>query len=221
MDWKNKPMTSYSAKEEEFMMPCKNCGDPFRPTREHRKYCQPECRKTYEREQSGQRKRVTRQPRTREQLDTYNETRRQKYHSDTEERGKRLQIAARSRKRLGTRGVRDAQLQSVFGINVDEYDRILEYQEGGCAICGRSPSAEGKALAVDHNHDNGQVRGLLCQRCNFALGHMRDEPRLLRAAADYLESRRGATHPALRLVAQLDHARESISPYLVYSGELP
>ncbi|MPZ70301.1 MAG: recombinase [Actinobacteria bacterium] len=55
-------------------------------------------------------------------------------------------------------------------------------QQGGCAICG-SP----KATHVDHDHRTGRVRGVLCFNCNNALGHFDDDPKVLAAAADYLE----------------------------------
>lgn len=67
----------------------------------------------------------------------------------------------------------------------DEYDRRLNEQGGGCAICGEFPTE--KKLAVDHDHETGRVRGLLCMRCNTALGHFEDSITLLEAAIDYLE----------------------------------
>lgn len=72
------------------------------------------------------------------------------------------------------------------------YDKMLEAQGGGCAICGRKPSRTivGKQirtrLALDHNHATGEVRGLLCRTCNVSLGMFGDRPELLEAAAKYL-----------------------------------
>ena len=54
-----------------------------------------------------------------------------------------------------------------LGVSDDEYERLLEAQEGGCAICGNPPKT--RRLHVDHNHRTGRVRGLLCFRCNRAL----------------------------------------------------
>ncbi len=51
-----------------------------------------------------------------------------------------------------------------------------------CAICGSLED-----LKVDHCHETGEIRGVLCHHCNVALGHMRDDPERLRKAADYLE----------------------------------
>lgn len=65
------------------------------------------------------------------------------------------------------------------------YDRLLEEQGGGCAICGRRPS-EKRRLDIDHDHVQMRFRGLLDPRCNRALPHW-ITPEWLRAAADYLE----------------------------------
>lgn len=71
-----------------------------------------------------------------------------------------------------------------FGLTVKEYDVLLERQGGVCAICNRPPG--GVRLAVDHSHETGQVRGLLCFNCNVAIGKLHDDPTLLLRAADYL-----------------------------------
>lgn len=61
-----------------------------------------------------------------------------------------------------------------------------------CWICQFPESVENRRLAVDHDHVTGQVRGLLCTRCNQVLGRMHDNPALLRKAAEYLELARSA-----------------------------
>lgn len=71
-----------------------------------------------------------------------------------------------------------------FGLTVEEYSLMEEAQCGKCAICG-VPS-EGKALAVDHNHETGKVRGLLCGPCNMALGQLEPSNRLS-VAVQYLK----------------------------------
>lgn len=81
-----------------------------------------------------------------------------------------------------------------YGISADDYEGLLVRQGGACAIC-HGTNANGYALSVDHDHGccpgnrscGRCVRGLLCSRCNFAVGHMGDDPIRLRAAADYLE----------------------------------
>lgn len=67
---------------------------------------------------------------------------------------------------------RDRRLMILYGITEEEYNAILEYQDGGCFICRRSPGEQ--KLAVDHDHVTGTVRGLLCWECNGALKKLRD-----------------------------------------------
>ncbi|MGQ5576771.1 endonuclease VII domain-containing protein [Streptomyces sp. ECR3.8] len=83
-------------------------------------------------------------------------------------------------------------LQNTYGISVAEYNALLREQGGVCAICGRDePNAHGRTgkqfrLAVDHCHESGAVRGLLCQKCNRAIGLLGDDPVLMRKAIGYL-----------------------------------
>jgi hypothetical protein len=75
-----------------------------------------------------------------------------------------------------------------YGITAADYAALLLAQGGVCAIChqpakgGRTSTAR---LHVDHDHGSGKVRGLLCNKCNLAIGHLSDQG-LLQAAADYL-----------------------------------
>jgi hypothetical protein len=80
-------------------------------------------------------------------------------------------------------------LQKNYGITLEGYDRLLEGQDNGCAICGKTPEENGQRLAVDHNHDTGKVRGLLCGQCNTGIGNLGDSPARLRLAIRYLEQR--------------------------------
>lgn len=82
-------------------------------------------------------------------------------------------------------------LNKDFGLSRADYDAMLAAQGGVCAICGtdRNRGArDGMHFAVDHCHDTGKIRGLLCNRCNRALGFWEDDPALLRAALEYLDS---------------------------------
>ena len=74
-----------------------------------------------------------------------------------------------------------------YGITKSQYDEMLVFQNGKCAICETDSCSTGRKLAVDHDHKAGKIRGLLCQSCNTSLGKMKDSPYLLRKAADYLE----------------------------------
>lgn len=82
---------------------------------------------------------------------------------------------------------REYQLRRKFNLTSVEYDAILERQGGGCAICRQARDPNGRWLAVDHCHDTGRVRGLLCTNCNQAIGKLQDNPDRLRVAVAYLE----------------------------------
>lgn len=74
-----------------------------------------------------------------------------------------------------------------YGITLDDYDAMLGQQEGRCAICFTLPMPD-SPLYVDHCHDTGQVRGLLCQGCNSGIGQLGDDQNRLRSAIRYLEA---------------------------------
>ncbi len=68
------------------------------------------------------------------------------------------------------------------------YASKMKEVDGKCMICGM-PQTDKRftGLCVDHNHSNGDIRGLLCSECNHGLGKFRDRPDILRRAAEYLE----------------------------------
>jgi hypothetical protein len=97
---------------------------------------------------------------------------------------------------------REWHLQRKFKITGEQYAALLKAQGGVCASCGgvethRSKNGKLKDLAVDHDHETNEIRGLLCFNCNQAIGRFQDDPVLMRAAAAYIEARR----PKLRLVS--------------------
>lgn len=77
-------------------------------------------------------------------------------------------------------------LESTYGITLYDYNKILQSQDGVCNICGQPPSVR-KHLAVDHDHDTGAVRGLLCHKCNVSLGHFKDT-KILEAAIKHIKT---------------------------------
>jgi hypothetical protein len=85
-------------------------------------------------------------------------------------------------------------LMRFYGIDITEFRRMHAEQGGVCAVCGGEEHAvdyrtgKHRRLAVDHCHKTGEVRALLCSKCNSALGNLRDDPALLRKAADYLDA---------------------------------
>lgn len=78
--------------------------------------------------------------------------------------------------------------QFKYNISDEVYRHMLKEQDYRCAICGSDePGGRHNTFPVDHCHTTGTVRGLLCDACNLGLGKFRDDPALLRAAADYLD----------------------------------
>lgn len=80
----------------------------------------------------------------------------------------------------------DSMMRHNYGIGLDDYERMLAEQGGGCAICARTPDEEGRRLHVDHDHETGLVRGLLCGNCNRGIGYLGDSHERISSAADYL-----------------------------------
>ena len=81
--------------------------------------------------------------------------------------------------------LREIHLRNKFGLTPAGYDALFEAQGGVCALC-ESPPTPGISLHVDHDHGTGEIRGLLCARCNNALGLFREDPDLLKRAARYV-----------------------------------
>jgi hypothetical protein len=80
---------------------------------------------------------------------------------------------------------RGHQIKTAYGLLPEQYQALVDKQDGLCAIC-RGPSTDGRALHIDHNHETGAVRGLLCFECNSGLGKFGDDLETLRAALRYL-----------------------------------
>ena len=77
-------------------------------------------------------------------------------------------------------------LKSSYGITLERYTEILASQNGKCIICDIRGVDTKRGLAVDHDHETGKLRDLLCDKCNRGLGHFNDSPELLRKAMKYL-----------------------------------
>lgn len=82
------------------------------------------------------------------------------------------------------RTVNASRLLRRYGITTDHYAALVAIQDGKCAICQTIPN--GRPLEIDHDHGTGRIRGLLCFRCNLALGFLGDNPHLLPNVAAYL-----------------------------------
>lgn len=88
---------------------------------------------------------------------------------------------------------RNRRLKFCYGIDIPEYNRILEGQDGRCAICGKLEEdnvvhKSVKFLSVDHDHTTGKIRGLLCNQCNRGIGMLGDTVDSLRNAIRYLDT---------------------------------
>jgi len=79
---------------------------------------------------------------------------------------------------------RQYRLKRKYNLTLEEYNQILSEQDGVCAIC----KVEGTPhLSVDHDHETGKIRGLLCKKCNLGLGYFNDSANLTQKATDYLK----------------------------------
>ncbi len=87
---------------------------------------------------------------------------------------------------------RNNNLKHTFGITLAEFELMSDKQGGVCKICQKPETAQERsvvrALAVDHCHTEGHVRGLLCRACNMSLGGFNDDVKALQRAIDYLEA---------------------------------
>jgi hypothetical protein len=98
-----------------------------------------------------------------------------KYRNDPEHRAKALSAA------------RKAWLRNKYGLTEEQWQELYIRQDGRCALCG-DRFTEDNVPCIDHDHNTGQVRGMLHFKCNIGLGHFNDDPELLRLAAEYLEN---------------------------------
>jgi hypothetical protein len=82
---------------------------------------------------------------------------------------------------------KDMVLKRDFGIGLNDYHQLLEDQGGGCAICGtKEIKGKGSYHHIDHCHETGVIRGVLCHHCNTGLGAFSDNVHLFSKAIDYL-----------------------------------
>lgn len=87
---------------------------------------------------------------------------------------------------------KDINLKRKFGISLDEFNKMVKEQDNKCSICKREEKVIDhiqktiRALAVDHCHETGKVRGLLCTKCNLALGCFEDNLSIMLEACNYI-----------------------------------
>ena len=123
--------------------------------------------------------------RRREKRDEINAAKRAKYAEDPEvqayykTRAKQYRVENPHRRR-------HAELKARYGLTPDQYDAMLVSQNNACAVCKCEFI---KTPHVDHCHDSGKVRGLLCFNCNRAIGHFQNDPSIMVNAIKYLRKR--------------------------------
>lgn len=78
-------------------------------------------------------------------------------------------------------------LKQVYGITLEEYEQMSRGQGDVCKICKEPEKKLARKLSIDHNHDTGEIRGLLCSLCNLMLGHAKDSILILESAIVYLQ----------------------------------
>lgn len=89
---------------------------------------------------------------------------------------------------------RQYQIKLKYGMTLEDYEVMFAEQGGVCKICGTdNPHNRWRVFAVDHCHDTGKIRGLLCNKCNRGMGLLDDNPDRLLAAANYLLSHKNIT----------------------------
>lgn len=81
---------------------------------------------------------------------------------------------------------RNKDLRSKYGISSTCYEKMWQDQGCKCAICGREREEDERHFPVDHCHDTGKVRAILCGSCNRGIGMLQDDPEVVQSAADYL-----------------------------------
>ncbi|MFZ0916990.1 MAG: endonuclease VII domain-containing protein [Candidatus Udaeobacter sp.] len=90
--------------------------------------------------------------------------------------------------------IRASRLVRKYGISVEDYDELLAAQNGKCAICGELGTKETR-LHIDHCEDSGNIRGLLCVRCNAGMGYFHHDIRILARAIEYIALCKGPRQP--------------------------
>ena len=93
----------------------------------------------------------------------------------------------RSRSRRSPKEYQDRYRYAKLGMTLENYNKMLTAQNDRCKICNRHKSDQKRSLHVDHCHDSGKIRGILCGNCNVALGLFNDDIDTLKKAIIYLK----------------------------------
>ena len=112
----------------------------------------------------------------------------QAFYRDARSSDGRTSMCKKCRKEKYDSGERKrcANLRSRYGVTAQEFEQILESQNGNCAICQKKYQKGNNRFHLDHCHHTGAVRGILCHDCNTSLGKFRDSIPVLKRAINYL-----------------------------------
>ena len=99
-------------------------------------------------------------------------------------------VSLQRKKKYCSKKTRAAHIKSKYGLSEEDYTALFEKQQGKCSICGKHDPKDYHGLCVDHDHNTGKIRGLLCHNCNSALGNFYDNVDYLLSAVDYLRNQR-------------------------------
>lgn len=110
------------------------------------------------------------------------------WHYKKENRERRNAMA---RTKYSPRQKKNSVLKAAYGINIDVFDEMIEHQKGLCAICGSNEPDGRGSWHVDHDHNTGTIRALLCHHCNLLIGNAKESINTLQATISYLEKWKG------------------------------
>ncbi len=101
------------------------------------------------------------------------------------ENQERVKEKSRKHRAENKEKIRFQSIERKYGMSKPSYLRMLKAQGGCCAICGGEPGGRYNIFNVDHDHNTGEIRGLLCNNCNLLIGLAKDNPDILQCAAVY------------------------------------
>lgn len=164
-------------------MNCAHCNTKFERTSNNQKYCSLTCQTAV-----SNRKRLDKRCEERGRARMIGECRTCGAHFKKKKRADAFcSDACRAQGKSNVTPYSDIHRLRRYGITEDQYKNLIARSGGFCEICGVPEVHAPKGrLHIDHDHSTGEVRGLLCQRCNHGLGHFKDSEALLSRASEYL-----------------------------------
>lgn len=175
---------------------CLNCGKEYTPIKnsDRMKFCCKQCQLDYRKNTNYMKSYYNSNVdkwKDKQSTDEYkqrkNMSRNERYKTDEEFRERIKQKVREYNKRNPMMKLN--QHMKKYDMDYDDYKEMLNSQSGKCLICGSTGdlSKPYRPLMIDHNHITGNVRGLLCQHCNFLIGQAKDDIDILKSAIKYLE----------------------------------